>query len=339
MFFFTSLALLYTIYVGASDFNCSSPSVIGDRRRDLSQWTLAQFNVEWLFTEPYKDCPGNGCSWSTPEDEYIHLETIAKRLTSINADTVHLCEVQSCTQLEQLIELLPDSDYRAYLIQGTDSYTGQNVGLLTRVDPIKQLERTEERVSYPVQDSKCGYVGDSGTEGVSKHLISDFTVNNISFTLIGVHLLSKPNDPTACTKREAQAQVLQNLIYNRTIQKKNIIVLGDLNDYDGDVPDLNSDIPNSRVLRIMHGYEGIYGGEYELFSVGNNTVQSELYTEWWDETGDCVVDETEYSAIDHILMSQTLYERVVDVQYYHEYDEGCETYDSDHYPIVVRLEM
>lgn len=339
MFFVTYFTLAYLTYVRASEFNCSAPSVIEDRRDTLSRWTLAQFNVEWLFTEPYKDCPGNGCSWSTQEDEYIHLETIAKRLSYIDADTVHLCEVQSCTQLNQLIEMLPRSDYRAYLIKGTDSYTGQNVGLLTRIDPIRPLERTETRVSFPIQDSKCGYTGDPGTEGVSKHLISEFIVNNKSFTIVGAHLLSKPNDPVACTKREAQAQVLQNVIYNYTIQNKNIILLGDLNDYDEDIPDVNSDVPNSSVLRIIRGYEGVYNGQYELFSVGNDTVQSELYTEWWDQSGDCFSDSSEYSAIDHVLLSKELYKEVINVRYYHDYNESCDTYDSDHYPIILQLNV
>ena len=44
-----------------------------------------------------------------------------------------------------------DGSYKPYLKKGTDSSTGQNVGMLTRVDPIVSLYRTELRYDYPIQ--------------------------------------------------------------------------------------------------------------------------------------------------------------------------------------------
>ena len=35
-----------------------------------------------------------------------------------------------------------------YLKKGTDSATGQNVGMLTRIDPLVSLYRTEEKYSF-----------------------------------------------------------------------------------------------------------------------------------------------------------------------------------------------
>ena len=40
--------------------------------------------------------------------------------------------------------------YRAYLVNGKDTSTGQNVGLLTRIDPADDVRRTEARADFPL---------------------------------------------------------------------------------------------------------------------------------------------------------------------------------------------
>ena len=109
---------------------------------------------------------------------------------------------------------------------GTDTATGQNVALLTRIDPSRPLSRSEERVQYPVNASSCGYKQQGRknrakveASGVSKHFLAQFTLSNplclqssascsvpaLQLSLIAAHLISKPVDPRACAQREAQA--------------------------------------------------------------------------------------------------------------------------------------
>ena len=113
-------------------------------------------------------------------------------IRNLNADLLALEEVEDCTVLSRLVALLPNLGYRHYLIKGTDTATGllslfpassylslfctpnikyeptnshslfslllgQNVGLLTRVDPVRDLYRTTERVGYPMAGSDCGF--------------------------------------------------------------------------------------------------------------------------------------------------------------------------------------
>ena len=41
--------------------------------------------------------------------------------------------------------------------------------------------------------------------------------------------------------------------------------------------------------------------------------------------------------IDHILVTKDLLDSILDVYIYHEYQEYCGKYDSDHYPVVVEI--
>lgn len=40
-------------------------------------------------------------------------------------------------------------------VKGKDDYTGQDVGMLTRIDPMTDLSRTELRVDYPLPSTHC----------------------------------------------------------------------------------------------------------------------------------------------------------------------------------------
>ena len=221
--------------------------------------------------------------------------------------------------------------YKPYLIKGTDTATGQNVGMITKIDPTVSLYRTESRVEYPIPNSTCGYTGEPGTSGVSKHLITEFVIHNIPIAFIGTHLLAYPTDKTRCAEREAQAQVLQSVIVEYIHKGYEIIVSGDLNDFDGVILDANSNKPISSVLNILKG--GV------LRTVGEKIPQNDRFSDWYDKNGNCQSTNDEFSQLDHILVSSKLYDHISSAFMYHGYKEYCGTYDSDHYPVVVDFEF
>ena len=338
MYIFPLLLLLSFVFA-KGDTECPAISSTKDRRTNKSILRLVQYNVEWLFIDECKasSCPGTGCSWANETEAETHLKTVASVISELDPDILNLCEVEGCDELHQLISTLNNSDkYIPYLKQGNDTSTGQNVGLITKIDPLISLYRTEERVAWPIAGSHCGYTGSGGTTGVSKHYITQFQINNMKIAFIGAHLLAYPTDPTRCAEREAQAMVLQHVITGFIQSGYEIIFLGDLNDYDGDVLDANNDVPISQVVSILKGQ----GSSYQLYSVAETIEQKERYSDWYDKNGDCVSSiPTEFSMIDHILVTEALIDKIVNSYIYHGYTEFCETYNSDHYPVVVEFSV
>jgi len=325
------------------DTECpKKPEVVGDRRQNKSLLRLAQYNAEWLFIDYYasSDCPGNGCSWKNKSEAQTHLTYIQKVLSVLNPDIINFAEVEGCDELGLLIE--NDTSYLPYLKKGTDTATGQNVGFLSRIDPVKDIYRTEERISYPIPGSKCGYTGAPGTSGVSKHYISEFGDLfgiGTNVVLIGTHLLAFPTDKMRCAEREAQAQVLQNVIYKYFLENYEVIVLGDFNDFDAEIMDANNNVPTSQALDILKGIGGTYKNKYQLYSVSENINQTDRFSDWYDKNSNCVSTRNEFSLLDHILISELLREKVVGAFIYHDYIMNCETYYSDHYPIIVDFQI
>ena len=161
--------------------------------------------------------------------------------------------------------------------------------------------------------------------------------NNMKIAYISLHFLAFPDRVDRCVKREGQAMVIQDLIIEYVKQGYEILVIGDMNDYDNEINDKNDDKPISQVLNILKGEHS--DGVYKLTNLNSLVAKEERYSDWWDKNGNCDSSDDELVLIDHILVSNGLYNKVKNVSIYHEYHEQCGTLNSDHYPIIVDLDI
>lgn len=330
------LAFFYNI---RGDTEC--PNIQPNLTTTLNSFRLLQYNAEWLFIDYYQpmDCPGNGCTWKSIADAETHLSYVANILYELEPDIINICEIEGCDELALVNEAL-NNTFTPLLKKGTDTGTGQNVGMLTKVSPLLPLYRSEEKVAYPIAGSQCGNTSASGTTGVSKHYITEFAFGDLFVAMIGAHLLAIPTDPARCVQREAQAQVLQNVIVKYIQKGYEIIVIGDFNDYDAEVLDLNNNKPVSRVLDILKGLDGQYKQMYELTNIAYRIQQDDRFSDWWNSDGDCSTNTVDdFSMIDHILVTQNIDKRIVNAFIYHGYTEYCGKWNSDHYPLVVDFQL
>ena len=328
------LFLIFFIDMGfAADTECPAvTSEGGDRRADKNKLRLVQYNVEWLFIDYYSssNCPGSGCTWKNQSAAETHMNYVSSIIKDINPDIINFCEIEGCDELNILKSELGDNSYNPYLLKGTDTSTGQNVGMLTRIDPIRNLYRTEMKYNYPIAGSKCGYT-DSGSTGVSKHYITEFNFNNMDVAFISAHLIAIPTEPSRCAQREGQASILRSVISDYIGRDYEVIIMGDFNDFDGTVLDVNSNKPTSQVLDILKG-------QYQLFSVAETVPQNQRYSDWYDSDDNCNTQSSkDYSMIDHVLVTSGIQKYIANVTFYHKYSTSCSSYNSDHYPVIVDL--
>jgi hypothetical protein len=147
-----------------------------DRRTSRDTLTIGTFNAEWLFDgaspesgpSPWKagshDCAGlaNGLNECNESGASAHLARVAGVVARLAPDILNLVEVEGCSILSRLVALLPNTGLQPFLLRGTDTFLGQNAGLVTKVSPSEGLTQSTRRVDYPIPGSECYTRGDTG---------------------------------------------------------------------------------------------------------------------------------------------------------------------------------
>ena len=295
---------------------------------DPPVWTvagtrIASFNGEFLFDgegdEGEADFPWKG----DPAAARAHRDAVGRVVRMLDADVVVMAEVENLGALTMLnTESLADMGYTPYLVPGQDRFTGQNLGVLARV-PVDTTGRTDERVAVGVSDRLYG---------VSKNVFARMTLAGVPVTVVGVHFLAQPDNPERQPQREAQAEVIRRLVAAEVAAGRQLVVLGDFNDFDDRVLDRRGSVPITNVLATIKRAGD--GAADDLVNVIGDVPQAERYTNLYDRNSDGEVGPDDLSAIDHILLSPALYARVRDVRYVHAHDPRTVT---DHFPVVVTL--
>jgi len=236
-------------------------------------------------------------------------------------------------------EHVGDDSYKYYLLKGTDTATGQNVGLFTRVDPVINLQRTAERIDYPVPGSTCGT--STGDSGVSKHFFTRFEVENLDkpLVVIGAHFLAFPDDKLRCLQREAQATVLRDLGQKEARDNGyHLAMMGDFNDFDPTFLDAAGDVPISQVLEILKSDKS--GKQVMLNAMSEIPSQANRWSCWYDKNSDCKHVTGEHTLIDHVLVDQGLASLISEARVALDaYAPTCGSYYSDHWPALVTFAL
>lgn len=207
---------------------------------------------------------------------------------------------------------------------------------MTKIDPLDDLYRSNEYVPYPVPGSVCPNSGTSGTQGCSKHFRSRFRVEGLQqdLSIFNFHFLAFPTDVSRCVRREGQATVVANLIKEDFANGNLIIAAGDYNDYSSSVCDIHCNQPISSVETIIRE-----AGDLINVAQGISNI-NERYASWYNCQNNCIVSSECFSMIDHVLVSQNgLYDIISDLRIDHGFENGCDTYYSDHWPYVIEFDL
>ena len=287
--------------------------------------TIMTWNTEFLWDgldpeEGRADFPWKG----DPKAAGARIAAVAAVISTIDPDIAVLQEIENEETLLRLTAHL-DPSYQTLFVQGADTFTGQDIGILSR-HTATTLTRFDTRAPEPGTDK---------TRGVSKNIVAAFRVSQTPLAVVGVHLLSRATDPDRRAPREAQARTLITVLRGLHADGWPLVVLGDFNDYDGIELDVAGNRPITRVLESFREMDPT-DPEDDLVNVARLIPRRDRWTAWWDRNADQLMDGTgELAAIDHILVDRRLATRVLAAGIVH----SRETLVSDHEPVFVRLDL
>ena len=204
-------------------------------------------NAEWLtYTADETDKD----PWT---DDFVldeHYERIAGIIETLDADVVNLVEVTSKDSVDYLVNVLHAKGltaYKGFHIESNDTGTGQDVAVISKHTPdtvdgkkLRKFYSTGQGSTWRADYTwkTAAGITKNGHTSVSKNTVYCFTVGSHKLGFLGLHLKAFPNDPKSNGQRTGQSKVAQKIIREQIVAKGYTpIVLGDINDFDPDVPD------------------------------------------------------------------------------------------------------
>lgn len=301
-----------------------------DRRPDAARLRIMSLNAEFLWDGEAPEEGQVSFPWKhAPDEAREHMREIADVIIAHDPDIVTLIEVENLDALQLLnTTFLAGRGYIAYLDKGIDTFTGQDVGILTRIDPVG------DAVHY---DDRRGRSGNT-FKSVSKNCFATFDFPDRDVALIGIHLLARPLDGSRLHKRQAQADAVRSMAQELAGEGFELVVLGDFNDFDGvsGSRDHQDSMPITNVLEIVRALDPVDPND-DLGNVASLIAKSSRFTAHWDQNQNGAVDAPgELTSIDHILLSSWLFERVSEAIIPHAHDPLEVT---DHFPVVVEIRL
>lgn len=278
----------------------------------------------------------------------LHIERVADLIETLNPDILNLVEVTSTEAVDQVVEILHEKGlnrYRGYHVESVDTFTGMDVALISKIEPdlvdgsrIHAFHSGEGDPTWRQAFSFTGYSGDrlTRTTGVNRHAVYFFSIGGHKLGFLGLHLKSDPSDDYSNARRTAECAVATRIMRGEIARRGySPVVLGDLNDYDPDIPDRDhSRSTSTQVLRALKDYNPEKPGDELVNAARWISRKADRYTSHWDRNENGARDPQDvFTMIDHVLLPSWLAPSVKRVFICRSV--AIDT--SDHYPVVVDL--
>ena len=309
---------------------------------------IVTFNAEFLTAPRVRQ--GNIQNYRFDYGRTQHLERVAHLIETLDPDVFNLVEVISKEAVDQIVAILHEkglTDYRGYHVDSNDTFTALDVAVITKY-PADAIDGKSIRTYFsggddPTWRESFEFRGRNGrmirgTTSLSRNSVYFITVAGHKLGFFGLHLKADPQDDYSNARRMGEANVAGRVLRGEIVERGYLpIVLGDLNDYDPDVPDRDTSRDTSTtVLRDLKDFDAERPGP-ELVNVAERIQrQADRYTSHWDWNENRAHDGDDvYTMIDHILLANELMPYVTRAFICHTVSLDT----SDHYAVVVDLRL
>ena len=309
---------------------------------------IVKFNAEILTAPGVREGELQKFRWDVARHD--QFERVAAVIEALNPDILNLVEVTSREGVDYLVSILHEkglTSYRGYHVDSHDNYTSMDVALISKIEP-DAVEGQSIRTFYSPADDPTwrqfyqskGYDGKVRklSTGIDRNAVYLVTFAGHRLGFLGLHLKSNPSSEDSNARRTAQAEIAQRIVHQEIVGRGYLpIILGDINDYDPDVPDRDDTRDTmTEVLRTLKEFDSNKEGSELVNVAGLMPRQADRYTSVWDRNENGVRDPYDVlTMIDHILLPKELMPHVTRVFVFHSI--ALET--SDHRPVVLDIDL
>ncbi len=268
--------------------------------KESVEFKFTTWNTEWL-----------SCSLNGPTNDELQINNIVAVIKTMNSDLVALQEVGTSniyTTVDTIVRRL-GSEWAGSIIASTIDNCAQNQGIVYKKSRVQLINASL------IVDGGSSYVWSSGRFPVlyNVNLLDGSNVIPVSF--ISIHAKAM-GDETSYLRRKNASIGLKALLDGTQYNTKNVVLLGDFNDYlsgtqcatclplESPYKNFADDIINYQCLTTA-----LYDPKYAIPVIDNIIISKELFDNYIqnsakrDETSTLGIPNYSYTTSDHVPVS------------------------------------
>ena len=184
---------------------------------------ITNWNTEWL-----------GCTQFGPTDENLQVNNVVAGMLSMNSDIYCIQEVSNSVAnptISALVSLLGSDQWEGNIVPSTTGDCDQRQGIIYKKSKVQFVSATQLSSGVAAQGNSYYYNCASGRYPAlyNVNFIAGTTV--IPLSLVNIHAKAEDGIAMSYTRRLGASEALKTILDGANYNTKNLIFIGDFNDY------------------------------------------------------------------------------------------------------------
>lgn len=188
----------------------------------FTNFKITNWNTEWL-----------GCTQFGPTNEAQQLANVAAAMVTMNSDIYCIQEVSNTsatTTIASLLALLGNS-WGGNIVVTDQDECNQRQAIIYKKATVQFVSSSQLNSGNQSQGNSYSYNWSNGRFPAVYNVNLVVGNNLIPYTLINIHAKAEDGYAISYTRRKGGAEALKTILDGNTYNTKNLILLGDFNDY------------------------------------------------------------------------------------------------------------
>lgn len=184
---------------------------------------ITNWNTEWL-----------GCELNGPTNESLQINNVVSAMLLMNSDIYCLQEVSNTVlnpSIETLVSLLGEDQWGGTIVPADTGDCNQRQGIIYKKSKVQFVSALEMNSGRASQGNSYNYNWSGGRFPAlyNVNLVAGNTL--IPISLVNIHAKAEDGNAMSYTRRKGASESLKTILDGTNYNTKNLIIIGDFNDY------------------------------------------------------------------------------------------------------------
>jgi len=184
---------------------------------------ITNWNTEWL-----------GCESNGPTNENLQIGNVAQAMLLMNSDIYCIQEVSNTVtnqSIQTLIQLLGSSQWGGAIVPATTGDCSQRQAIIYKKSKVQFVNAMELNSGNQAQGNSYHYNWSNGRYPALYNVNLVVGSALVPVSLVNIHAKAEDGNAMSYTRRKGGSEGLKAILDGSSYNTKNVIVIGDFNDY------------------------------------------------------------------------------------------------------------